>query len=290
MKRYRGFTLIELLVVIAIIALLVTLLLPSLQKAKAMAKMTSCGANLRSLGIAYYTYKSENDFVVLQGTTDEVAEAGCRALQYSRAWRMRLGAYLGKSKWRNTNWATVSAADWNTALTDMQRMGYFHCPSNILQVNNGAGVMGEYQLLNCASNWVCKAKADRDCPGGPSSGCNFETSMNRFVEGQLSSRVVMMDGYGGQWNRASSLGLFYYRKYDDTPSTLTTDNDPFSYPHVAANNSMTKGKSQILLGDGHVENATFRELQLKLKANKLYMDCDNSYKPINYGPVYWPVP
>ncbi len=57
----KAFTLIELLVVIAIISLLVSILLPTLKKAKDLAKWTICQANLRSVGLALNMYITEND-------------------------------------------------------------------------------------------------------------------------------------------------------------------------------------------------------------------------------------
>ena len=58
-RRRRGFTLIELLVVIAIIALLVSILLPSLKKARELAKAAACLCNQRSQGLGLAVYLSD---------------------------------------------------------------------------------------------------------------------------------------------------------------------------------------------------------------------------------------
>jgi len=60
-RRRNGFTLIELLAVIAIIALLVTILMPTLSRAKELAREAVCLSNARSQGIAAYLYAEEND-------------------------------------------------------------------------------------------------------------------------------------------------------------------------------------------------------------------------------------
>ncbi len=60
MKKIKAFTLIEMLVVVAIIALLIAILLPSLAKARELARQTICGTNMKEIGTTFYIYQSDN--------------------------------------------------------------------------------------------------------------------------------------------------------------------------------------------------------------------------------------
>ncbi len=62
-RKSRAFTLIELLVVIAIISLLVSILLPSLAKAKDLAKAAMCGVQTRNMALGFLIYREEWDFL-----------------------------------------------------------------------------------------------------------------------------------------------------------------------------------------------------------------------------------
>jgi len=60
MSKKTGFTLIELLVVISIIALLMAILMPSLQRVRRQAKAVACQSNLKQWGLVWAMYTDEN--------------------------------------------------------------------------------------------------------------------------------------------------------------------------------------------------------------------------------------
>lgn len=91
MSRSKAFTLIELLVVIAIIAILMGILMPTIQAAKERGRRVKCMANLRQVGLAAHMYADENkgflpvftkdgDWLwdVPRGTADHLTENGAK--------------------------------------------------------------------------------------------------------------------------------------------------------------------------------------------------------------------
>jgi len=68
-RRQKAFTLIELLVVITIIALLVTILAPSLRQVEDILKRVVCRSNMRQLAMAWVNYALKNDQMLVGSNT-----------------------------------------------------------------------------------------------------------------------------------------------------------------------------------------------------------------------------
>jgi len=92
----HGFTLVELLVVIAVISLLLSILVPSLGKARSMAKRTVCASNLRQIDLAVRLYLNAYDDTY-PCAQDPVSMGPFYCLWMGRGWRSFVEPYLSRN-------------------------------------------------------------------------------------------------------------------------------------------------------------------------------------------------
>jgi prepilin-type N-terminal cleavage/methylation domain-containing protein/prepilin-type processing-associated H-X9-DG protein len=90
--RAPAFTLIELLAVIAVVAVLLAILLPSLHRARALAKRARCGANLKQIALAWDMYLDDSDGRFYQGVNANLNYGGWRG--YREWWPRPLNPYV----------------------------------------------------------------------------------------------------------------------------------------------------------------------------------------------------
>ena len=145
----RGFTLIELLVVIAIISLLVSILLPSLTKARDLARTVVCQTNLRSISLLYSFYMNDYENI-LPGQPGSLAEVKTIDA-FKQTWQYKLMEY----------------DDWS-------KTKLFDCPSNEAN-NHGGDIVNtygpcEYSINNYYRYGRSDISAENPVLGGSGSG------------------------------------------------------------------------------------------------------------------------
>lgn len=120
MNKQRGFTLIELLVVVAIIALLLSLLMPALQRVRRQAKTAVCQANLGHWGLVWSMYCDDNngyfpkrisiwhDQVESYYSDPKICFCPMATKLYTEGGRWSFGAWkLDERRWTTHSWSVV---------------------------------------------------------------------------------------------------------------------------------------------------------------------------------------
>jgi prepilin-type N-terminal cleavage/methylation domain-containing protein/prepilin-type processing-associated H-X9-DG protein len=179
----KVFTLIELLVVIAIIAILASMLLPALNKARERAKTISCLGNMKQIGVGMFTYSNDTNFLPKRNATFSDTEIN---------WTQQLAPYLGMQ--------LVEASGKPAVFSDSYVAKVYSCPSTDPQKNlavNYKFMAGGNGYSYCCNNHMLRS--------GGSDG-TWGRSLSQLKN--HSQKIIFFDGGGDgmaeTWNAANS--------------------------------------------------------------------------------------
>ena len=242
MNRQKGFTLVELLVVIAIIAILLSILMPSLRAAREQARLVICKARQSQLGLANIMYADE----VNEGVTLNTVGINSKGkVETAVGWDMCCLFADGDNY-------TGLALLFSTGILDQSRKSatIFFCPS--IPKNNGCSADFVDPAIRPGQDGYGMTNLDRIMFDDWSVSWAIQIMTGCQVRNKWSNGVFP-NGAGTQDNLASTPGKWGYNLASETSHSFISD------PWPAYHN----GKGTAWYLDGHVETWDGRNMKTR---------------------------